>query len=306
MVLATVCFFQYAARNFDKIPALQLNQKTVIVALFSIILALSNISIAGLIWQLLLIDNHVRISWKQTQIIFVIAQFGKYLPGNVGQYMGRVFMAQEIGIPASITLSTIMVETIWVAAVGGSLGVLSLFIFGDSQIPGFQFELRPFNLLLLFAFLFFIPWVSLVLLNRCLPRLIKRFSKVGMITTPRFFTMIVVTALLCLCFGIMGLILKLQAQWFFGVPGAGLLKMTGLFAIAWLAGYLLPGAPGGLGMREAMMVLLFSPVLGGGAAVGLGVTHRMTTITGDGLAFLFGIIFKRIFLPKRDSIFSAK
>jgi uncharacterized membrane protein YbhN (UPF0104 family) len=66
-----------------------------------------------------------------------------------------------------------------------------------------------------------------------------------------------------------------------------------LFAIAWIAGYLVPGAPGGLGVREAMMVMVLSPVLGAGAAVGLSLTLRLTTTLGDAVAFGLGIIGRK-------------
>jgi hypothetical protein len=91
----------------------------------------------------------------------------------------------------------------------------------------------------------------------------------------------------------MGLMLKLQAQWFFGVTEGSVFELTCLFAVAWLAGYVVPGAPGGLGVREAMMVLLLSPILGAGTAVGLGVTLRVTTTVGDAVAFLIGLWLRR-------------
>ena len=90
----------------------------------------------------------------------------------------------------------------------------------------------------------------------------------------------------------MGLTLKLQARWLFRVGDGSVMELTCLFAVAWVAGYLTPGAPGGLGVREAMMVLLLSPVVGSGAAVGLGITMRITTTLGDAVAFFVGLIWR--------------
>jgi uncharacterized membrane protein YbhN (UPF0104 family) len=91
------------------------------------------------------------------------------------------------------------------------------------------------------------------------------------------------------------LILKLQAQFLFGVTNGSVLALTCLFSLAWVAGYLTPGAPGGLGIREAMMVLLLPPVVGTGAAVGLGITLRIATTVGDATAFLIGLAMRRRF-----------
>ena len=50
-----------------------------------------------------------------------------------------------------------------------------------------------------------------------------------MIAAPRLLTALVVALLFLLCFLFMGLILKLQARWIFGVAEGGVLELTGLF-----------------------------------------------------------------------------
>ena len=123
---------------------------------------------------------------------------------------------------------------------------------------------------------------------------VKRISGGHSIATPRLSTAFVAAILFVLMFLAMGLMLKLQAQWIFNVSDSNLIELTSLFAIAWLAGYLVPGAPGGLGVRETMMVLLLSPVVGAGTAVGLGLTLRVTTTVGDAVAFALGMLFKQV------------
>lgn len=288
-LLAAGFFFQYAARNFDKIPPLKWGVMSSLIALFSVALVVFSIGLAGMIWHMLLRDNGIVVSWKQTQIIFAITQFGKYLPGNVGQYLGRVAMAREIDIPVPIVLGTMFVEVLWAAGIAAGLSALSLLLFVDGQALGLNSQLGPVQLGLGVVILLAMPWLGIGFLNRYLPGLVKRLVGDGMIVAPRPLTTFLVAALFLLCFMLLGLILKLQAQWFFGVQEGSVLELTCLFAIAWLFGYLVPGAPGGLGVREAMMALLLSPVLGAGAAVGLGVTLRVTTTAGDAVAFLLGV-----------------
>ena len=69
------------------------------------------------------------------------------------------------------------------------------------------------------------------------------------------------------------------------MPGCKHLAL--LFSVAWIIGYVVPGSPGGMGVR-AMMLLLFTPVIGAGATLGISVTMRVTSILGDGLAFPLG------------------
>jgi hypothetical protein len=49
------------------------------------------------------------------------------------------------------------------------------------------------------------------------------------------------------------------------------------------------------------MVLVLSPVLGEGVAVGLGISLRITTTIGDGMAFLLGLLFRRCCLQKTET-----
>lgn len=291
-LLAIGLFLDYAIRNFNKIPPIHWSPESTAIALFSVVLFVSSIGIIGTIWHFLLRDNGILTSWKQAQIIFAIAQFGKYLPGNIGQHVGRVVMARDIGIPAPIILNTMVVEMLWGAGIGAGLSILALLLFVDGQVLGLNVNIGPLQLGLGVALLFFMPWLGIGFLNKYLPKLAKRLSGGGMIASPKLLTAVIVAVLFLLCFVIMGLILKLQAQWFFGVTKGNVFELTCLFSVAWLAGYLLPGAPAGLGVREAMMVLLLSPVLGAGTAVGLGITLRVTTTVGDAVAFMLGLMFK--------------
>jgi uncharacterized membrane protein YbhN (UPF0104 family) len=61
--------------------------------------------------------------------------------------------------------------------------------------------------------------------------------------------------------------------------------LTGAFATAWLAGFLSPGVPAGLGVREAVLLLLLPPAMGDAATVSVTLAMRLTTTLGDLLFF---------------------
>lgn len=292
-LFAMAFFSHFALSNFGKIPELQWNATSIGIALLCIALIIANIMMGSIIWHMLLRDNEVQVSVRQTQIIFLISQFAKYLPGNVAQHIGRVLMAREIGIPIHITLNTMVIEMLWGISIATGLAVVSLLIFGESYSLDLPWQFNVFELCLGFLLLFFMPWIGIKIINTKLPNLAERLTGSKKIASPKPITAIWVILLFLICFLILGLILKLQALWFFHVDEGHVFQFTLLFSIAWLAGYLVPGAPGGLGVRETMMVLLLSPVIGPGAAVGLGITLRITTTIGDALAFLTGQILSK-------------
>ena len=68
------------------------------------------------------------------------------------------------------------------------------------------------------------------------------------------------------------------------------------FTIAWVLGFIVPGAPGGIGVRELVITLLLSSVVGESLIVTLSVTHRLITIVGDFMAYLVMLIIRWRFM----------
>lgn len=99
-----------------------------------------------------------------------------------------------------------------------------------------------------------------------------------------------VLALYGVSFLIVGGIIGLLLLAFYGPSSGNLLFRTGLFSLTWVAGFMTPGAPAGLEIREAVL----GATCGVGIAVGFSLVLRMVTIGGDGLAFATGILVRRI------------
>lgn len=78
-----------------------------------------------------------------------------------------------------------------------------------------------------------------------------------------------------------------------GLAGYTLSNVAGFYLIAWFLGFITPGAPGGLGIREYVLLLLLSPVFGDSAVLLFAVSMRIVTIMGDGFAFAFGSLIAR-------------
>jgi|GEM_PF-2818468 len=293
-VLAACFFINHTAENFKDIPSIQWNIGSVNVLFFSVILIIISIGNNGLIWHQLIIDQGLKVSWKNILKISLIAQFGKYLPGNIGQHIGRVYMAKQAGIPLAVTLNTILTETFWFVGVGSGLALLSLLIFSDSALPYEYVNISPMVLSVVFPVLWFLPWLCIRGINLFLPGFARKISGDERINEPKLKVALVVAVQIMVNFLIIGIILYFQADWFFGHNDGGIIELTCLFSIAWIAGYIVPGAPAGLGIREAIMVILLAPNFGTSVAIGLSITLRITTSLGDGLAFLIGVLFKRL------------
>jgi hypothetical protein len=65
---------------------------------------------------------------------------------------------------------------------------------------------------------------------------------------------------------------------------AGVLFVTGVYALAWLVGFVVVFAPSGLGVREATLVALLTPRFGFGPATVLALMLRFANVVGDLIA----------------------
>jgi glycosyltransferase 2 family protein len=71
---------------------------------------------------------------------------------------------------------------------------------------------------------------------------------------------------------------------FDNLAGAAM-PIIGGFVIAWLAGFVTPGAPAGLGIREAGLLLLLTPYASEERLLTVIILHRVASIIGDLLHF---------------------
>src|SRR5690606_21065797 len=78
-------------------------------------------------------------------------------------------------------------------------------------------------------------------------------------------------------------------------PGSGFpfLQLCGAFAAAWVVGLLVPGAPAGLGVREAVLLVLLGEVMPTADAVVAIALLRVATTLGDLVHFVAGGVLLR-------------
>lgn len=253
--------------------------------LFSVCFCFLNIVIGAFLWRRLLSDQLSAPPLKKILQISLMAAAAKYLPGNIGQHIARVHMIQKEGVGTASAVRTILLESLFGLGVSAALALLAIFIFVDaSSVVG----VSPQLLLLVAGITFAFPW----LLPRILPGIIRHRLKENL-ASPKLNTIISATFFFLTSFFTIGLALYFQLIGVFQVNSASILQLTSTFALIWIAGYLTPGAPAGLGVREALTVLLLSPTYGEPTAIGLGIALRLATILADTIAVFAGFAMKR-------------
>ena len=76
----------------------------------------------------------------------------------------------------------------------------------------------------------------------------------------------------------------------FGADMRMAFDVAALFLLAWLIGFITPGAPGGIGVREASLLIATTAIMGAGPALLFAAATRIVTLGGDALFALAALI----------------
>lgn len=250
----------------------------------------------ALAWRGLLQGLGIRRSLRELFAIVGITQFAKYVPGNVAQYIGRVGMSLARGIPARPLAVTIVLETLLVIAAAVVMGVGT----GAMSDIGLLAVRHHGSQLALVALLVMLAIIGLFVFHRFAPFVLRRFAPRyapaldGTLLPPRavFARAFVIYCGLYIAMGI-GLILLARCL----LPGAShdYWLLTAALALSWVVGFVTPGAPGGLGVREGLLLLMLAPVYTAASASVLVIALRIATTLGDVLILALGLVA----LPRR-------
>jgi glycosyltransferase 2 family protein len=240
--------------------------------------------IAAAAWRQTLAVFSVRLPQWRAETQLLVSQIGKYIPGNVAHLLGRIALTRADGVAGAVVGLAMLVEICLVLVAGGLLLVVLLLLAPDlvgTLLPRFD-EVASRRLSILFvAFLvcgialgswFFLQKVSHRSQSALRPLL--AFKPLALHVTN---------------FLILGLSLALVMQAI--VPGSsfGIVLPVAVFVAAWTIGFLTPGSPGGIGVREGLIVLGIAAAIGEGPALAVALVHRALAVGGDVTAFLLGL-----------------
>ena len=231
----------------------------------AVVASIAAVSAYGLVWPFLLrrLGTPAPLSWIT---LFFKSQLGKYLPGSVWQYAGRVGLARNRGVPMQRALVSVAAEIGysavaaagaaslilgWIAAAGifAGLAVLLALVLARRQRLGRLFERAPSD--------------------GQGARVDRRSILAALHAAPAAVVLYLVV------WGLYGLAFWTTGRALFAVPVSELARYIGVFALAWLAGLVAFFAPGGIGVREAVIAALLTHRLGEANAIVLAATSRI-------------------------------
>ncbi len=256
---------------------------------------------AALAWIALLRSFGVHAAPLSTAGAYLAAQVGKYLPGNVGHYVGRVVLGTRVGLPASTVALAMTVEFGLLIAIAALLG-LPMLQFTLARL-GAAWHAPPSTQLMVLAAGLAVIAIVLLVIMRLRPALVHSLKQWATQLRAPVSSVSAVGRLglsLCLSVAVFGLssgaLLMLgeqQQDFSFEV----LRRVVSLYSVAWIVGALTPGAPGGIGVREAILIEGLTPLWGAGEAVAGALAFRVVTVATDVIALGLGVAAMKVAAP---------
>jgi len=74
---------------------------------------------------------------------------------------------------------------------------------------------------------------------------------------------------------------------------SGVWRVPAGVAVAWIAGYVIPGAPAGLGVREAVLTAFLSPHIEIGIVISAALLWRVVSLATDALLAVIGFSLRQ-------------
>ncbi len=297
LILSLGYFVRFAVRNAGTLPSLRWDGPAVAGLGVALVLYLAVILLSGLGWLVLLRGVGEPARFGIALPIFAVAQFGKYVPGNVAHLAGRVVLAVRAGFVQERVLATMALEIAWAVLSGVFVAWAALTLSGTPG-PATDLGAPPIAALAGVSVLALLLPLGAAYLLRNLPeRLRRRVPGLSEVRIPGAGPLAACFLLGCLSMLLLGAIPVALEAAVFGGGGSPYFAVAGLFALAWVAGFITPGAPAGLGVRDAILMTGLTPIFGPGSALGVTVVMRLVTSVGDAIAFAVGLLARRAGRP---------
>lgn len=240
-------------------------------------------------WRRMLAGWGQRLGYAEAARIWVLSSLGKYVPGKVWAIAGMALMAREAGVAAwAATASAVILQAL---AVGSGAAVAGLFGAGaiHAERPGLLPWLLAGGAVALLA-VAVLAWPPVT-------RRVVRLAGIepdGALTpgTEPLFVGLLANVIAWLGYGMSLWLLALATL---PAPALGPQAAVAAFAASYVAGLVALFAPGGLVVREGLLIVLLQGSLGLGPATALAVASRLLlTITELGAAVPFLLLRRRM------------
>lgn len=278
-VLFVVRFFL----NLDIDFKVLVNRKLFSCIIVGILVSLFSLLVSALAWKRVIeFFAETEISYHSSAKVYLQANLGKYIPGNIAHFVERNLFAEKAGMGHEEILMGTVLEIAGLLTAAFFLGVILSFenlcrIIGIFASIGYTIELFALLTVGIAVVCLLYKKISKI---RYLCRKIKQklfWRMFGLNVVLYIFSMILLAGLMCV------LVWVLEGQM---LSDQEVRTIMDIYVLAWVTGFVVPGAPGGMGVREFVITYLTRNDRLQEYIMLAMIVHRMITVMGDVFGYL--------------------
>lgn len=284
----------FAQLDYSIINVFLKAEHVIILSIVSIILYLIVLIIGAYIWSDWILtlegkNNYSFARYLQLVAVYYVANIQKYIPGNVFQFLGRNLLGSKIGYSHKSIISSSVLEMV----LSIFAGILMLLFMAPLYFDSFKLLIKQpifekFSVLMVSTILLVLLGTILVVFRSGLKHL--NFTTYFRTFNSKCFLYII---LFVITFVLLGVINAIFLTQLFDVPislsNFGILVFG--FTVSWLVGFIVPGAPGGIGIREAVFLIIMNGVFIESHLFLIVVLVRFVGLISELLFFVLGWLY---------------
>ncbi len=285
ILLIAVLFYFIGSRiisNWSEISGYEWHINYALLAL-SLLVMLLALGVMSSVLEKIIAFFGKHISYPKAFKIAYLSQLGRYIPGKIWQVPAMVYLAGKEGVGKGEAVTVFALAQLFATSPAILVAVPMLLFTG--AIVSESIDLRTIGYILA---LVVVASIGILLKPEWLSRLmnfaLKKIGKAGVEFRIKKKSGGLILLMYYIGWNLYGLAFYLFLISVSGFPTGHVLQASGIFCAAYLIGYWSIFAPGGIGVREAVLVILLTPYLGPGMSAAVAAAARLWSIIGELIA----------------------
>jgi len=214
--------------------------------------------------------------------VYGLSSLGKYLPGGIWHFVGRFGVYKMNGLSAKASARSMILENIWLLSSALAAGVIGVFLSRFDLIANLLNIPDEKWLAVSLTIVILALWITaLIIVHKIMQKYTSR-------QIPKVARVALIGLLLWTFIG--GSFFVMFKDFLFSSAPL----FIGGYAVSWAVGYIAVFAPGGLGIREAVLAFVFSSITSIELIAVYTAMNRIIWVIAEVLFGLFGMSQKKI------------
>ena len=289
VTILAIVFIIRVMLSFDIDTSIIKNKSLFITSsIFGIFIMCSTVYLIAYGWKIILtvLSNHT-VNYSDASFVYTKANMGKYLPGNVMHYVERNLFAGNLGLNQKTVLLSTVIEIIGQVSVCLLAGV----ILERKRIIAISLEILQTQYIIIFAVLLCILLAGIIIFRDKIKKILSDISITALI---KAFIRVIPIYLTFVLLGSLVLVVIFTSTTNGDMSHNTILSIVAAYTTAWVLGFIVPGSPGGIGVREFVLLFLLRDLFPEPVILTCILVHRMISVLGDVFAYLISILRNKL------------